>query len=171
MIGIIGINGKIIIKELIFVVLLKFYNVFYIEGNLNNYIGVFMILFCLKVEYELVVIEMGVNYFGEIKFLVYIVELDYGMIINVGKVYLEGFGFFEGVICIKGELYDYFCEKEDFIVFIYYDNVYLMDIVYGLNLIFYGSEDVFYVNGYVIGNFFYLIFEWKVGKDGDLYKV
>ena len=94
-----------------------------------------MTLLRLKAEHELAVIEMGANHPGEIKFLVHIAEPDYGMITNVGKAHLEGFGSFEGVIRTKGELYDYLREKEDSTVFIHHDNAYLMDIAHGLNLI------------------------------------
>lgn len=170
-IGITGTNGKTTTKELISAVLSKSHNVLYTEGNLNNHIGVPMTLLRLKAEHELAVIEMGANHPGEIKFLVHIAEPDYGIITNVGKAHLEGFGSFEGVIRTKGELYDYLREKEDSTVFIHHDNAYLMDIAHGLNLIPYGSEDALYVNGHVNGNSPYLTFEWKAGKDGDLHKV
>lgn len=170
-IGITGTNGKTTTKELISAVLSKSHNVLYTEGNLNNHIGVPMTLLRLKAEHELAVIEMGANHPGEIKFLVHIAEPDYGIITNVGKAHLEGFGSFEGVIRTKGELYDYLREKEDSTVFIHHDNAYLMDIAHGLNLIPYGSEDALYVNGHVTGNSPYLTFEWKAGKDGDLHKV
>ena len=88
-----------------------------------------------------------------------------------GKAHLEGFGSFEGVIRTKGELYDYLREKDDSTVFIHHDNVYLMDIAQGLNLIPYGSENSLYVNGHVTGNSPYLTFEWKAGKDGNLHQV
>ena len=171
MIGITGTNGKTTTKELISAVLSKSHNVLYTEGNLNNHIGVPMTLLRLKAEHELAVIEMGANHPGEIKFLVHIAEPDYGIITNVGKAHLEGFGSFEGVIRTKGELYDYLREKEDSTVFIHHDNAYLMDIAHDLNLIPYGSEDSLYVNGHVTGNSPYLTFEWKAGKDGDLHKV
>ena len=105
-IGITGTNGKTTTKELISAVLSKSHNVLYTEGNLNNHIGVPMTLLRLKAEHELAVIEMGANHPGEIKFLVHIAEPDYGIITNVGKAHLEGFGSFEGVIRTKGELYD-----------------------------------------------------------------
>ena len=171
LIGITGTNGKTTTKELISAVLSKSHNVLYTEGNLNNHIGVPMTLLRLKAEHELAVIEMGANHPGEIKFLVHIAEPDYGIITNVGKAHLEGFGSFEGVIRTKGELYDYLREKEDSTVFIHHDNAYLMDIAHDLNLIPYGSEDSLYVNGHVTGNSPYLTFEWKAGKDGDLHKV
>ena len=142
----------------------------YTLGNLNNHIGVPTTLLRLKPEHDLAVIEMGANHPGEIKFLCEIAEADYGIITNVGKAHLEGFGSFEGVIKTKGELYD-FLRKKDAITFIHHDNAYLMNISQGLNLISYGTEDDLYVNGRITGNSPYLAFEWKAGKDGEAHQV
>lgn len=95
------------IKELIYVVFLEKYNCVVIKGNFNNYIGVFFMFFFMNFEIEIGIVEMGVNYIGEIKLLLNIVELDFGYIINFGKVYFEGFGGIEGVIKGKIELYMY----------------------------------------------------------------
>lgn len=84
----------------------------YTQGNFNNHIGVPLTLLRLRPEHEIAVIEMGANHPGEIKTLVHIAEPDCGIITNVGKAHLEGFGSFEGVIRTKGELYDYLREKE-----------------------------------------------------------
>ena len=84
---------------------------------------------------------MDANHPGEIKFLSNIAEPDYGIITNVGKAHLEGFGSFEGVIKTKGELYDFLRKKENSTIFIHHDNPYLMNISSGLNKIFYGSEE------------------------------
>ena len=105
-VGITGTNGKTTTKELIATVLQQKYNVLYTQGNLNNHIGVPLTLLRLKKEHELAVIEMGANHPGEIRTLVHIVEPDCGLITNVGKAHLEGFGSFDGVIKTKGELYD-----------------------------------------------------------------
>ena len=106
-IGITGTNGKTTTKELISAVLSQTHNILYTQGNLNNHIGVPTTLLRLKPEHDLAVIEMGANHQGEIKFLCEIAEPDYGIITNVGKAHLEGFGSFEGVIKTKGELYDF----------------------------------------------------------------
>lgn len=170
-IGITGTNGKTTTKELISAVLSQSHNVLFTQGNLNNHIGVPMTLLRLKPEHDLAVIEMGANHQGEIDFLVHIAEPDYGIITNVGKAHLEGFGSFEGVIKTKGELYDYLRTKEDSILFIHHDNPYLMDIAHGLNQIPYGSENSLYINGRVTGNSPYLAFEWKAGKEGERHEV
>ena len=170
-IGITGTNGKTTTKELIPAVLSQSHNILYTLGNLNNHIGVPSTLLRLKAEHDLAVIEMGANHPGEIKFLSEIVEPDCGIITNVGKAHLEGFGSFEGVIKTKGELYDFLRKKEGSTVFIHHDNAYLMNIAGGLNLIPYGTEDDLYVNGRITGNSPYLTFEWKAGKDGETYQV
>lgn len=90
------------------------------QGNFNNYIGVFLILLVMFWDMEFVVIEMGVNYQGEIDELSWIVEFFYGLIINIGKVYLEGFGGIEGVKKGKLELYCFLAEWEG-LVFINQD--------------------------------------------------
>ncbi len=169
--GITGTNGKTTTKELISAVLSQTYNILYTEGNLNNHIGVPLTLLRLKAEHDLGVVEMGASHPGDIKELVHIAEPDYGIITNVGKAHLEGFGSFEGVIRTKGELYDFLRERGDSTIFIHYDNNYLKDIAWGLNKIFYGSEDELYVNGKVTDNSPYLTFQWKAGKDSERYEV
>lgn len=170
-IGITGTNGKTTTKELMSAVLCKAHNVLYTSGNLNNHIGVPITLLRLKPEHDLAVIEMGASHPGEIKFLCEIVEPDYGIITNVGKAHLEGFGSFEGVIKTKGELYDFLRQKGDSTIFIHHDNPYLMNISDGLNRIPYGTEDDLYVNGHITDNSPYLAFEWKAGRDGEKHQV
>ena len=106
-IAITGTNGKTTTKELIAIVLKEKYNVLYTQGNLNNHIGVPLTLLKLKHEHEIAVVEMGANHLGEIKQLCEIARPDYGIITNVGKAHLEGFGSFEGIKKTKAELYDY----------------------------------------------------------------
>lgn len=171
LIGITGTNGKTTTKELMATVLLQKYNILYTLGNLNNHIGVPLTLLRLKPEHELGIIEMGASHPGDIKELVDIAEPNYGIITNVGKAHLEGFGSFEGVIKTKGELYDYLRERKNSTVFIHHDNAYLKEIAVGLNLISYGSEDGLYISGHVTGNSPYLTFEWKAGKDDEHHEV
>lgn len=170
-IGITGTNGKTTTKELISAVLSQSHNVLCTAGNFNNAIGVPLTLLRLEAEHDLGVIEMGASHPGDIKELVEIAEPDYGIITNVGKAHLEGFGSFEGVIKTKGELYDYLRRRGDSTIFIHHDNPYLRDIAEGLNQIPYGTEDSLYVNGHTTGNSPYLAFEWKAGKDGERHEV
>lgn len=102
-----GTNGKTTTKELIASVLSHKYNVLATAGNLNNHIGVPLTLLSILPEHEFAVIEMGANHPGEIHFLCEIAAPDYGIITNVGKAHLEGFGSFEGVKQTKSELYRY----------------------------------------------------------------
>lgn len=171
LIGITGTNGKTTTKELIATILAKKYNVLYTLGNLNNHIGVPLTLLRLKAEHELGVIEMGASHPGDIKELAEIIEPNYGIITNVGKAHLEGFGSFEGVIQTKGELYDYLRNRTDASTFIHHENSYLNQIANHLNLIDYGNEDTLYINGKVTDNSPYLTFVWKQGKDGETHKV
>lgn len=170
-IGITGTNGKTTTKELLSTVLSQKYNVLYTQGNLNNAIGVPLTLLRLKAEHDLAVIEMGASHPGDIKELVEIAEPDYGIITNVGKAHLEGFGSFEGVIRTKGELYDFLRKRGDSTIFIDHDNPFLKEIAWGLNQITYGNEDNLYVNGTVTDNSPYLSLKWKAGKEGKLYEV
>ena len=100
-----GTNGKTTTKELISAVLAKKYNIIHTIGNLNNHIGVPLTLLNIRPETEIAVVEMGANHPGEIDFLCRIADPDFGLITNIGKAHLEGFGSFEGVIKTKTELY------------------------------------------------------------------
>ncbi|MBO4593641.1 MAG: UDP-N-acetylmuramoyl-tripeptide--D-alanyl-D-alanine ligase [Bacteroidaceae bacterium] len=101
-----GTNGKTTTKELVSTVLAQKYNVLFTQGNLNNHIGVPLTLLRLTGDHDIAVIETGANHPGEIAALSNIVKADYGLITNVGRAHLEGFGSFEGVKKTKGELYD-----------------------------------------------------------------
>ena len=100
-----GTNGKTTTKELVSAVLAKKYNLIHTMGNLNNHIGVPLTLLSIKPDTEMAVVEMGANHPGEIETLCKIAEPDYGLITNVGKAHLEGFGSFDGIINTKTELY------------------------------------------------------------------
>ena len=101
-----GTNGKTTTKELLSAVLSAKYSTLFTQGNLNNHIGVPRTLLRLRPEHEIAVIETGANHPGEIAFLCQMVQADCGLITNVGRAHLEGFGSFEGVKRTKGELYD-----------------------------------------------------------------
>ncbi|MBR2631084.1 MAG: UDP-N-acetylmuramoyl-tripeptide--D-alanyl-D-alanine ligase [Bacteroidaceae bacterium] len=164
-IGITGTNGKTTTKELIANVLKKKYHVLYTQGNLNNHIGVPKTLLQLNKDHQIAVIEMGANHPGEIKTLTEIAQPDYGIITNVGKAHLLGFGSFEGVIQTKGELYD-FLRKNNKTTFINQDNPYLQAISTGLQLVTYGQKehDDLLVKGELIECNPFLKFQWSKGS-------
>lgn len=110
LIAITGTNGKTTTKELIHSVLSKKYKTLATRGNLNNHIGVPLTLLNLTNETEIAIIEMGANHPGEIDFLCNLAQPGYGVITNIGKAHLEGFGSFEGVIGTKTELYRFIRE-------------------------------------------------------------
>ena len=128
-----GTNGKTTTKELIRAVLSVKYNVTATEGNLNNSIGVPLTLLKINSETQIAVVEMGASHPGDIKELVDIALPDYGLITNVGKAHLLGFGSFEGVMATKGELYDYLRRTSDK-VFLNVDNPYLCKMASERNL-------------------------------------
>lgn len=104
-IGVTGTNGKTTTKELLRAVLSQKYNVLATEGNLNNQIGVPLTLLKINQEHEMAIVEMGANHPMDIAELCALVHPDFGLITNVGKAHLLGFGSLEGVIAAKTELY------------------------------------------------------------------
>ena len=128
-----GTNGKTTTKELIRQVLSVKYNVTATEGNLNNSIGVPLTLLKITSSTQLAVVEMGASHPGDIKELVDIALPDYGLVTNVGKAHLLGFGSFEGVKKTKGELYDYLRRTSDK-VFLNVDNPHLCRMAEERNL-------------------------------------
>jgi len=114
-IAITGTNGKTTSKELCLQVLKQKYKTTATKGNLNNHIGVPLSLLAIPLDTEMAIIEMGANHLDEIDFLCRLAEPDFGVITNVGKAHLEGFGSLEGVLKTKTELYRYLNEQEGFI--------------------------------------------------------
>lgn len=167
-IGITGTNGKTTTKELLAAVLSTKYNLLYTEGNLNNHIGVPLTLLRLTHDHEMAVIEMGASHPGDIKELAEIVQPNYGIITNVGRAHLEGFGSFEGVIKTKGELYDYIRRSKGKI-FINQDNKYLTEIAKGIEQITYGSDETAFAWGCTVTCNPYLVFEWR--QQGKIHTV
>jgi len=106
-IGITGTNGKTTTKELLREALSSIGKVQATSGNLNNHIGVPLTLLSINDDTDFAIVEMGANHPGEIEFLCNIARPDYGLVTNIGKAHLEGFGSFEGVIKTKSELYQY----------------------------------------------------------------
>ena len=142
-IGITGTNGKTTTKELIRTVLAAKFNVKATEGNLNNDIGVTLTLLSIGSETEIAVVEMGASHPDDIEKLVKVSEPDYGIITNVGKAHLLGFGSFDGVKKAKGALYDYVA-AHDGEVFVNADDADLVSMAEsrsGMVLIPYGIEN------------------------------
>ncbi len=167
-IGITGTNGKTTTKELLAAVLSTKFNLLYTEGNFNNHIGVPLTLLRLTHDHEMAVIEMAASHPGDIKELVDIVHPNYGIITNVGRAHLEGFGSFEGVIRTKGELYDYIRRSKGKI-FIKKENEYLQSIAKGIEQITYGNGDDAFASGQVVSCDPFLVFNWK--QQGKLHTV
>lgn len=128
-VGITGTNGKTTTKELVRTVLAQKYNVMATEGNFNNDVGVPKTLLRLAPEHDIAVVEMGASHPGDIKTLAETAEPTSGLITNVGKAHLQGFGSLEGVIRTKGELYDNLATRDESVIFINAGNPYLMNIL------------------------------------------
>ena len=171
-IGITGTNGKTTTKELIRAVLSECYNVMATEGNFNNDVGVPKTLFRLNEDHDIAVVEMGASHPGDIKTLVETAEPNCGLITNVGRAHLQGFGSFEGVCKTKGELYDFLCAHEC-PVFVNRDNEHLMPMINErrkpeTDIYYYGQSDNsdILIRGEVISCAPFLKFRWRE-QDAD----
>lgn len=160
-----GSNGKTTNKELIHAVLKKKYNTLATIGNLNNHIGVPLTLLRLRKEHEFLIVEMGANHQGEIAQLCLIAEPDYGLITNIGKAHLEGFGGVEGVIKGKSEMYTYIRNKKGK-VFVNGDDKLLRSLSENIECIFYGTEKDNLVAGREVNKGEHLAFVYSVNKEG-----
>lgn len=160
-IGITGSNGKTTSKELINAVLSKKYNVQATKGNLNNHIGVPLTLLSVTAEHEMAIIEMGANHQGEIALLSAIAEPDFGIITNIGKAHLEGFGGIEGVKKGKGELYDFIRQKKGKL-FVHGDDEVLIELAGSADKVTYGTKKLYdIVGGMSAGNGTeFISFQW-----------
>lgn len=144
-----GTNGKTTTKELTSAVLAKKFRISYTSGNKNNHIGVPLTLLSMNRTVDMGVVEMGANHPEEIKTLCEIVEPNYGIITNVGKAHLEGFGSIEGVMKTKAELYDYL-DANGGTVFVNDDNERLRTMLAGhdnLKVVKYGKNDKCFCRG------------------------
>ncbi len=138
-IGITGSNGKTTTKELIHAVLSRKFNTLATKGNLNNHIGVPLTLLSISPNHEMAVIEMGANHMKEIEFLCHIASPDFGIITNIGKAHIEGFGSIENIAIGKSELYTHIRNKNG-VVFVNGDNEQLLNLSRSINQISYGSH-------------------------------
>lgn len=136
--GLTGTNGKTTTKNLIEAVLASKFRVVATKGNLNNDLGVPLSVLSIDPQAEIAVIEMGASHPGDIDTLVEVSQPDYGLITNVGKAHLLGFGSFEGVKKTKGELYRYLGSKVGSTIFINEDDADLKEMSAGLPCHFYG---------------------------------
>lgn len=160
-IGITGTNGKTTTKELISISLSREFKVASTQGNFNNHIGVPLTLLSMNKSHEIGVVEMGANHQGDIKELCEIVEPNYGIITNVGRAHLEGFGTFENVIKTKCELYDYLRENEGKI-FVNQNNSILYNLSEGMDRILYGKNDPsLFASGTIANANPFLEFDWS----------
>lgn len=148
-IGITGTNGKTTTKELIGKVLSQKFNTLITKGNLNNHIGVPLTLLNICPDTQIAVIEMGANHQHEIANLCKIANPTHGLITNIGKAHLEGFGNFQGVINAKSELYTYLRENNG-VVFINQDDNLLESLAYEIEKIGYSQKDNALVKGQII---------------------
>ena len=145
--GLTGTNGKTTTKNLIAAVLARKYRITATRGNLNNDIGVPLSLLSITPDTEFAVIEMGANHPDDIAKLVRVSQPDYGLITNVGRAHLLGFGSFEGVKAAKGELYNWLGSHRGSLIFLNEDDPDLREMaakqpchVFGYGLKYQGAE-------------------------------
>jgi UDP-N-acetylmuramoyl-tripeptide--D-alanyl-D-alanine ligase len=150
-IGITGSNGKTTTKELIHAVMGSHFQAHATAGNLNNHIGVPLTMLSMPFDTEIAIIEMGANHPGEIAFLSNIAQPTHGIITNIGKAHLEGFGGYEGVIRTKSELYQYL-RMHDGTAFVNGINSLLAELSMGITRIFYGTEHDFQIQGEILSS-------------------
>ena len=159
-IGITGTNGKTTTKELVAAVLSQKYNIIYTQGNFNNHLGVPLTLLQIKPDTEIAVVEMGANHPKEIEFLCSLAQPNFGIITNIGKAHIEGFGSFDGVVKTKNELYD-FIKNTNGLVFFNNDNPLLKNLAQGLNSVNYGKNDNADYHAEILSSNPYLSINWN----------
>jgi UDP-N-acetylmuramoyl-tripeptide--D-alanyl-D-alanine ligase len=151
-----GTNGKTTTKELIYSVLSQKYKVGCTHGNLNNHIGVPITILGFDKNTEIGVVEAGANHPGEISFLCEIARPNYGIITNIGKAHLGGFGTFQKLVQTKAELYEAINENDN--VFVNADNPLLMDLSKNKSRITYGeTDDVYFKASFIAADPFVTI--------------
>lgn len=138
-IGITGTNGKTTTKELVHAVLQSQFRTACTKGNLNNHIGVPLTLLSIRPDDEIAIVEMGANHPGEIEFLCNIARPTHGLITNVGKAHIEGFGSFEEIIHTKKALYRSVIRDRG-TLFVNFNDLYLRnDLAYD-TVVYYAEE-------------------------------
>jgi UDP-N-acetylmuramoyl-tripeptide--D-alanyl-D-alanine ligase len=159
-IGITGSNGKTTTKELLSAVLQKRWSVLSTIGNLNNHIGVPLTLLRLTNEHDIAIIEMGANKPNDIQELCEIAEPTHGIITNIGKAHLEGFGDFNGVLKTKTELYLSVEERNGTVVYNIEDDTLSRAVPQHINLFSFGTGHAD-INGELIQLTPFVEFKWK----------
>jgi len=162
-IAITGSNGKTTTKELISSVLGSYIDITFTEGNYNNHIGVPLTLLNIKSTTKIAVVEMGANHIGEIGKLCEIAQPDIGIITNIGKAHLEGFGSFDGVILAKNELYNYIKKSKGKII-VNKDDSLLNKLSEDIPKFTYGKNNAD-VEGEIIEYNPFLKLKWSIGND------
>jgi UDP-N-acetylmuramoyl-tripeptide--D-alanyl-D-alanine ligase len=163
-IGLTGTNGKTTTKELVNAVLSQQFTTLATVGNLNNHIGVPLTLLSINASHQIAVIEMGANHQKEIELLCSIAQPTHGLITNVGKAHLEGFGGVEGVKKGKGELYDYLkvTGGTAFVSSNSADLLLMQETRHLENVVYYGSKAlVNTITGIITENTPYVAIQWK----------
>jgi UDP-N-acetylmuramoyl-tripeptide--D-alanyl-D-alanine ligase len=158
-VAITGSNGKTTTKELLNAVLSQKYKVTATKGNLNNHIGVPLTLLGITDETQLAIIEMGANHQGEIAQLCAIAEPTHGLITNIGKAHLDGFGGYEGVIKAKSELYSWL-RASGGVAFVNSGNQLLMELTTGIERTLYGTQEDVFARGKIKENTDMMAIDW-----------
>jgi UDP-N-acetylmuramoyl-tripeptide--D-alanyl-D-alanine ligase len=162
-IAITGSNGKTTTKELIHAVLSSEYVTYTTKGNLNNHIGIPLTLLSVRKDAEFAVIEMGANHQKEIEGYCLYTLPTHGIITNIGRAHLEGFGGPEGVKKGKGELYDYLRDSGG-TAFVLQDSDDLRQMSRGIpHIITYGTHDADFTGHVVAGRDSFLHVEMNGG--------
>lgn len=159
LIGITGTNGKTTTKELIAAVLSSKYNIIATPGNFNNHIGVPLTLLQITEETEIAVVEMGANHPDEIEFLCQLALPNHGVITNIGKAHLEGFGSLEAIKRTKLALYKAVATQQG-VLFVNYDDSVLKKESKGLYAFSYGSRKEYDIQGKITNEFPFLEMNW-----------
>lgn len=163
-IGITGSNGKTTTKELMHAVLASTFNTLATKGNYNNHIGVPLTLLGLTPEHQIAIIEMGANQVGEIGMLAELARPAFGLITNIGKAHLEGFGSLENIIKTKTQLYTQVIGN-DGLLFVNGDNPLLCEKSAGAKVVYYGKDEKNHCSGSISGEKPFISIDFRVNKD------
>ena len=141
-VAITGSNGKTTLKELVFACLSSVASTVATEGNLNNDIGMPLMMSRIDESHEYAVLEMGANHAGEIAYLTELAKPDVVVITNAAAAHLEGFGSIEGVAHAKAEILT--AEPRPKVAILNSDDEYYsywMSLVDGVDLLSFGLSE------------------------------